>query len=131
MSVISITVKETLQLKIETPKRKPRVSIFPQKSYTSNYKPNKQRISFIHVQNRLFSSKKIHGLFDITIKEVKIHAIKIKETVELKKNLEDKRKLTSNTKVPEISDFSLNNLLISENYRVFHFVFVLVSLMIF
>jgi hypothetical protein len=72
-------------------------------------------------------------LFDIniTIEEVKIHAIKIKETVELKKNLEDKRKLTSNTKVPEISDFSLNNLLISENYRVFHFVFVLVSLMIF
>jgi hypothetical protein len=72
-------------------------------------------------------------LFDIniTIKEVKIHAIKIKETVELKKNLEDKRKLTCNTKVPEISDFSLDNLLISENYRVFHFVFVLVSLMIF
>jgi hypothetical protein len=68
---------------------------------------------------------------NITIKEVKIHAIKIKKTVELKKNLEDKRKLTSNTKVPEISDFSLDNLLISENYRVFHFVFVLVSLMIF
>jgi hypothetical protein len=68
---------------------------------------------------------------NITIKEVKIHAIKIKETVELKKNLEDKRKLTSYTKVPEKSDFSLDNLLISENYRVFHFVFVLVSLMIF
>jgi hypothetical protein len=68
---------------------------------------------------------------NITIKEVKIHAIKIKETVEMKKNLEDKRKLTSNTKVPERSDFSLDNLLISENYRVFHFVFVLVSLMIF
>jgi hypothetical protein len=68
---------------------------------------------------------------NITIKEVKIHAINIKETVELKKNLEDKRKLTSYTKVPEKSDFSLDNLLISENYRVFHFVFVLVSLMIF